>query len=174
MAFKDDSAKKTFYNISLLGISYAGLAINFAIGLMCMIITPLPYFVGAIVCPLVLVLHIVTVIKAKVAVELATDVDAKVEKATAFIYNMRAASESLLARAKTDDIKVFCKKVRDAFKFSDPMSNDALTSIEEQIAVQFRTFGEAVRADDAELTKATAKELLALIEDRNWKCKALK
>ena len=174
MAFKGKTTKNAFYNISLWKVSCAGLIINFVIGLICMIVSPLPYWVGTIVCFIVLVLHILAVIKAKLAVELVTAVDEKTGQTTAFIYDMRSESESLLTSAKTDDVKALCKKVRDAFKFSDPMSNDALASVEEQIAVQFRTFGEAVRADDAELTQATIKELLALISERNNKCKRLK
>ena len=69
------------------------------------------------------------------AIDLVANVDAKVEKATAFIYEMREESESIFARAKTDEAKAVCKKVRDAFKYSDPMSNDALATIEAEIQV---------------------------------------
>ena len=68
MAFKDDSAKKTFYNISLFSVSYAGLVSNFVVGAICMIITPLPYWVGAIICPFIFIVNLIAVIKAKIAV----------------------------------------------------------------------------------------------------------
>ena len=56
--------------------------------------------------------------KEKLATEadkLVKEVDKKIETATAFIYEMREESESVFARAKTDEVKAASKKVRDAF-----------------------------------------------------------
>ena len=41
-AFKADSAKKLFYNISLIRTSYIGLIVSFIVGGLCMLISPLP------------------------------------------------------------------------------------------------------------------------------------
>lgn len=174
MAFKDDSAKKTFYNISLFSVSYAGLVSNFVVGAICMIITPLPYWVGAIICPFIFIVNLIAVIKAKIAVELVSEVDAKVETATAFIYEMREESESLFVRVKSEDFKPLCKKVRDAFKFSDPMSNAGLASVEVEIKNHFEAFSKAVSEGKADVVTSEADELLALIAERNNKCKKLK
>ena len=175
MAFKDDSAKKTFYNLSLFSISYAGLVSNFVVGAICMIITPLPYWVGAIICPFIFIVNLIAVIKAKIAVELVSEVDAKVETATAFIYEMREESESLFARAKADDGKaVICKKVRDAFKFSDPMSKSDLNAVEAEIKTHFDLLKKAIVEGKMDVATAESDELLALISERNNKCKKLK
>ena len=175
MAFKDDSAKKTFYNLSLFSVSYAGLVSNFVVGAICMIITPLPYWVGAIICPFIFIVNLIAVIKAKIAVELVSEVDAKVETATAFIYEMREESESLFARAKADDGKaVICKKVRDAFKFSDPMSKSDLNAVEAEIKTHFDFLKKAIIEGKMDVATAESDELLALISERNNKCKKLK
>ena len=175
MAFKDDSAKKTFYNLSLFSVSYAGLVSNFVVGAICMIITPLPYWVGAIICPFIFIVNLIAVIKAKIAVELVSEVDAKVETATAFIYEMREESESLFARAKADDGKaVICKKVRDAFKFSDPMSKSDLNAVEAEIKTHFDFLKKAIVEEKMDVAIAESDELLALISERNNKCKKLK
>ena len=175
MAFKDDSAKKTFYNLSLFSVSYAGLVSNFVVGAVCMIITPLPYWVGAIICPFIFIVNLIAVIKAKIAVELVSEVDAKVETATAFIYEMREESESLFARAKADDGKaVICKKVRDAFKFSDPMSKSDLNAVEAEIKTHFDFLKKAIVEGKMDVATAESDELLALISERNNKCKKLK
>ena len=174
MAFKDDSAKKTFYNVSLFTVGYAGLIVNFVVGVICMIISPLPSWISAIVCPLVFVLCFIAVIKAKIAVELVSGVDQKVEQATAFVYDMREESESLLARAKTEEAKVVCKKVRDAFKYSDPMSHEGLVSVEVEIKEHFALLAKAIAEDKKDVIEAETEELLALITARNNKCKRLK
>ena len=174
MAFKDDSARKTFYNIPMFSISYAGLVSNAVVGLICMIITPLPYWVGGIICPLIFIVNLVAVIKSKIAAEIVNDVDEKVETAIDFMYDMRADSESLLMRAKTDDVKAICIKVRDAFKYSDPMSSPALESVEAEIKEHFESMKKALVGGKDDVVTAESEELLALIFERNNKCKRLK
>ena len=163
VAFKEESAKKTFYNISL-----------FVVSMICIIVTPLPYWIAAIACSLVLVANIVAVAKAKMTIDVVVSVDEKVEKATAFIYDMREESESLFARVKSEDFKPLCKKVRDAFKFSDPMSNAGLASVEVEIKNHFEAFSKAISEGKADVATSEADELLALISERNNKCKKLK
>ena len=174
MAFKEESIKKTFYNISLFSVSYAGLISSFVVGAICKIITPLPYWVGAIVCPLVLAVNLVAIIKAKIAVELVSGVDQKIEIATSFIYEMREESETALARAKTEEAKAVCKKVRDAFKYSDPMSHEGLVSVEVEIKDHFALFAKAISERNSDVISTESEQLLELITDRNNECKRLK
>ncbi|MBR7112065.1 MAG: hypothetical protein IKC75_04000 [Clostridia bacterium] len=173
-AFKEESAKKTFYNISLFSVSYAGLITMFVVSMICIIVTPLPYWIAAIACSIVLIANIVTVAKAKMAIDVVASVDEKIEKATAFIYDMREESESLFARVKSEGFKPLCKKVRDAFKFSDPMSNAGLASVEVDIKNHFEAFSKAISEGKADVVTYEADEVLALIAERNNKCKKLK
>lgn len=174
LAFKDDSAKQTFYKLSLVTTSYAGLIVCFVVGAICMAIPPLPSWIGAIICVLVLAVNIIAVVKAKAAAEIVSEVDKKVQTATKFIYDMQEESESLLARAKSEEAKSVCKKVRDEFKFSDPMSSSELATVEGEIQTHFDLLKKAVAEGNAEVTTSESEELLALISERNQKCKKLK
>ena len=175
VAFKEESAKKTFYNISLFTVSYAGLISMFVVAMICIIVTPLPYWIAAIACSAVLIANVIAVAKAKIAIDVVANVDEKVEKATAFIYEMREESESLFVRAKADEAKaVICKKVRDAFKFSDPMSKSDLDAVEAEIKTHFELLKKAIVEGKMDVATAESDELLALISERNNKCKKLK
>jgi hypothetical protein len=174
MAFKDESAKKSFLNVSLFTTSYAGLIATFVIAGICMLISPLSGWISAIVCTVVLAINIIAVVKAKIAIELVAEVEKKVEKATSFIYDKRVESDSLLARAKTDDAKAICVKVCDAFKYSDPMSNSDLATVEEEIQAHFTLLKKAIIDGNMEDATAESEEVLALIAERNNKCKRLK
>ena len=175
VAFKEESAKKTFYNISLFTVSYAGLISMFVVAMICIIVTPLPYWIAAIACSAVLVANVIAVAKAKMAIDVVVNVDENVEKATAFIYEMREESESLFVRAKADEAKaVICKKVRDAFKFSDPMSKSDLDAVEAEIKTHFDLLKKAIVEGKMDVATAESDELLALISERNNKCKKLK
>lgn len=174
MAFKADSAKKFFYNISLIKTSYIGLIVSFVVGGLCMIISPLPYWIGVIVCAFVLVLNILSVVKSVVAINEVDRVDEKIKTRTFFIKSLTIDAESLMAQAKSDEIKAECRKICEAIRHSDPMSNDALVSVESQITIQFNSLADAVANDDYELAVAIAKDLSVLISDRNKKCQLLK
>ena len=71
-------------------------------------------------------------------------------------------------------MKTECKKVYEAVRYSDPMSNDALSVIEAKITVKMDELSSAVGADDAAKAKEIADELVILVGDRNKKCRALK
>lgn len=174
IALKDEEPKKTFYKISLLTTSYTGLILSFVFGGLCMVISPLPYWVGILLCAVVLAANIITVLKASVAVDVVSGVDEKVKAQTLFIKSLTVDAEGLVARARSESVKAECKKIYEAIRYSDPMSHDALSSVEGEITVKFSALTEAVKADNSEAVSAAAAELAILVADRNKKCKLLK
>ena len=173
-ALKGDTVKKTFFKLPMLSVSYGGLIATIIVSLLFMIVIPRTCWVSAIACAIVLVVSIIATLKAKVASDIALAVDQKIEKATSFIYGMREDSETLLARAKTDEEKAACKKVRDALKFSDPMSSAELDALEGEIKNQFGIFKDAITEGAKDVADEKCEELLTLITERNNKCKRLK
>lgn len=173
-ALKDDDIKKTFYNVSLISTSYTGLILSFIFGGLCMLISPLPYWVGIILCAIVLGFNIIAVVKATAVIDIASGIDEKVKESTLFIKSLTVDAESLMSRAKSENIKAECKKVYEAVRYSDPMSNSALASIESEITIKFSNFSGAVVSDDFDVVAKSSKELVILIGERNKKCKLLK
>lgn len=173
-ALKDDDIKKTFYNISLISTSYTGLILSFVFGGLCMIISPLPYWVGIILCAIVLAFNIIAVVKASAVIDIVSGIDEKVKESTLFIKSLTVDAESLMSRAKSEAVKAECKKVYEAVRYSDPMSNGALASIESEITIKFSNFSNAVVSEDSEAVVTLAEEIIILLGDRNKKCKLLK
>lgn len=173
-ALKDSDIKKTFYNVSLISTSYTGLILSFVFGGLCMIVSPLPYWVGIILCAIVLAFNIIAVVKAGTVVDLVSEIDDKVKAKTFFIKSLTIDAESLNTRAKNENIKAACKKVYEAVRYSDPMSNGALTSIESDITIKFAKLSEAVISEDSETVVTLADEIIILLGERNKKCKLLK
>lgn len=173
-AFKADNAKKMFYNISLIQTSYMGLIVSFVVGGLCMLIAPLPYWVGVIICAIVLVANFLSVVKVTVAIEEVERIDIKVKTQTFFIKSLTVDADTLMASAKSEAVRAECRKVYEAIRYSDPMSNDALASVEGQITIKFAELSNAVKIDDFEKVVEIANEVVVLIGDRNKKCKLLK
>lgn len=173
IALKTDDKTKLFYNIPIIRVSYTGLILTLVFGALCMAISNLPNWVGIIVCLLVLAFTAIAVIKAKAAADVVENIDAKVKAKTIFVKTLTVDAENLFARATTPEAKDACKKVFEAVRYSDPMSNDALAGVESQITLKFNEFSNAM-AGGAENIAALSDELVVLIGDRNKKCKLLK
>lgn len=173
-ALKDGDIKKTFYNISLISTSYTGLILSFIFGGLCMIISPLPYWVGIILCAIVLGFNVIAVVKATAAIDIVSGIDKKMKESTLFIKSLTVDAENLISRAKSENIKVECKKVYEAVRYSDPISNGALTSIESDITIKFSKLSDAVVSEDSAAVVTLADEITILLGDRNKKCKLLK
>ncbi len=173
-AFRAENAKKFFYNLPLITVSYTGLILTLILGGLCMAIPDVPNWLGAIVGAVVLAFTALAVIKASAAADIVESVDKNVAEKTAFLRKATADAEVILASAKSAEVKAECKKVYEALRYSDPMSNEALSVTETKITAKLDELKAATAADDAEKTKATAGELILLIKERNAKCKALK
>ena len=127
-----------------------------------------------IVCAIVLVANVLFVVKATAAIDEIERIDTKVKTQTFFIKSLTVDVDTLMAQAKSEDIKAECRKVYEVIRYSDPMSNDALASVESQITVKFAELSDAVKEDNAEKVAEIANEVIILIGDRNKKCKLLK
>ena len=172
--FKANNATKIFYNLSLVKIGYVGLIASFVVGGLCMLISPLPYWVGVVACAVVLAANILSILKATAAVAEVERIDRKIKVQTSFVKMLTIDADTLMAQAKSDGVKAECRKVYEAIRYSDPMSNEALASVECQITVKFADLSDAVKADDVAKVAELANEVVILIGDRNKKAKVLK
>ena len=172
--FKANNATKLFYNLSLVKIGYVGLIASFVVGGLCMLISPLPYWVGMIVCAVVLAANILSILKATATVTEVERIDSKIKIQTSFVKMLTIDADTLMAQAKSDAVKAECRKVYEAIRYSDPMSNDALASVESQISVKFSELFDAVKTDDFTSVTEIANDIIILINNRNQKCRASK
>ncbi len=172
-AFQAENAQKMFYNLPLITISWSGLIAIMVIGSVMMLIPDFPAWIAAVVCVLIVALHAIAIAKASWAAEAVERVDEKVKNQTSFIRNMTAEAQGLIDRAKSEEARAECKKVYEALRYSDPVSNDALADVEGQIELGFNELSNAVTSCNEDVGPIANKLVLA-IDDRNRKCKALK
>lgn len=171
---KENNVKKSFYKLPLIKVSTYGLIITFIIGSICMLITAIPYWVAVIMCAIILVLTVIAIVKADSAAEHINEIDVKSKDDTYFIKLLTIDSQSLLTYSNNDEIKVACKKVYETIRYSDPVSNESLTSLENEIKLWFAAFSGAVKEGNVEKVNATSNECLRLLYDRNKKIRVLK
>lgn len=174
IALKDNSSQKLFYHLPLITISYTGLIVTLIFGSLTMIIPNLPNWVGIIVCLLILAFCAVSVIKAGGAAEAVAQTDEKIAVQTSVIRSMTADAQALMAYADDTQIQADCKKVYEALRYSDPMSNGALVEINNRLSDKMYKFSEFVKVNDVDNANALADEILRIINERNIKCKQSK
>lgn len=172
--FKQDSNDKRFLNIPIISLSYTALLVSIIVGVVAMAIPFIPYWVGIILDVLIVAFYAIAIISSKAAADTIENIDKKVKTQTFFIKSLTVDAENLLPRAKSDETKVIAKKVYEAIRYSDPMSNEALSSVESQITIKFNEFSNAVIEDNKFLVETLGNELIILVNDRNKKCKLLK
>lgn len=173
-AFSAKSAQKFFYRIPLIRISWTGLIPTLIFGVLAMAIPNLPNWVGIILCFAVLAFNAISLVKANTAADLVEEIDEKIKMQTFFVKSLTVDAECLMVRAMDETAKVACKKVYEAARYSDPMSHDALASIESDITVRFAKLSAAVSNNETELINSLADEVAILLDSRNKKCKLLK
>ncbi len=172
--FKGEKADNKFLSIPLISTAYVGLIVVVIIGSIFMALPVLPVWLSAIICILVAGYFIIACVKAESAKNIVEKIEENVKQKTQFIKMSILDVESIYNRAPTEDIKSTVKKVYEALKYSDPMSNSALEEIESEIAVMLRKLKDVVVKNEQNMVKDVVTELLILVKERNSKCKALK
>ena len=174
VAFKAENLEKLFYNVPILSVSYTGLIVMLVVGALAMALPGFPRWIAVVVCVIILAITAIAVLKASAAADLVQETGKKVKVKTAFMKSLTADAESLMSAVSDENLKAACRKVSEAIRYSDPMSADGFEGIESQISIKFSDFKDYVTSGNEEIVEKTAKELLALIEDRNNRCKILK
>lgn len=174
VGLKDDNLTKVFYNIPLLRVSVIGVVVTAIAGSIFMAIPTAETWIAAVVSVIVLAFVAIATIKAHAAGDIAQSVEKKIKEQTFFIRTLTVDAQNLMARAVTPEAQSLVKKVYEAVRYSDPMSNESLSEIEGRIGYEFRIFEAAVKSGDTAAMENQAQELLILLDNRNNKCKALK
>ena len=173
LAFKAENAEKFFYNFPLIYISFVGTVIMLIVAGLTMAISAIPVWVGIVFCLIILAFTAIAIINVSVTSETVSNIDTKIKAQTLFIKMLTADATNLMSKAQTKEAKEITKKVYEIIRYSDPVSNDALSSIESQITVRFKEFENAICKNSQKAT-SLGEELIILIEYRNTKCKLLK
>lgn len=163
---------KMFYDIPVITVSYGGLIATLICGAVVMLVPQIPVWAGIIACLVILAFTATAVIKAMAVSDIVSETDSRVMEDTMFIRTLTADAEILAANAGDDGIKAVCRKVYEAARYSDPVSDAALADIESQIRSGFTSLADAVaKGGDA---AAEAEKITALLAERNSKCKSMK
>lgn len=174
IALNSKTNAKLFNNIPLITTSIVETVVSSIAGAIFIAVPGIKSWAVVVVSAIILAISAIVSIIAKSTADTVSHIDDKIKKQTSFIKGITLDAELLMSSAGNDEIKAEIKKVYEAFRFSDPMSSDALNDVEDRIQNQFNLLQEVVITENTEKVSQVSKDLLNLIDYRNKKCKISK
>lgn len=123
---------------------------------------------------LLLAIYLVFAISCFLAKTTIEEVKEKVAVKTQFIRLLMVEVEGVENRCADAETKAEIAKLAEEIRYSDPMSDEALSDIEAELSGAVAELKSAVNAGDNDNAKFFCNKASMLLADRNNKCKALK
>ncbi len=161
-----DSKQILFYNIPIVYISYCSLIACIIVGVLCMLNSNMPIWIAIIASVIVIGVNAIAVLKAKATIDIVEAIDTRVKEETSFIRDLTAQAKALSSSATSPEAKEACNKVYEALRYSDPVSSDVVSNVEQEIVQKFMEFSCAIKSNDDSFC-ISSKDLLATISYRN-------
>lgn len=102
------------------------------------------------------------------------DIEAHIEQKCETLHALRLDLERITSHAPDAQLSDALGKLTEEVRFSDPVSNAALTSLEEMLQQTIRELEQAVLQKDSAQVQALIKKASLLLDERNQKCLASK
>lgn len=174
LVFRKGSAEQQFLRLPIIYVSYIALVATLIVEIICVVIPVTKNWLGFTLGFILLASYGIAVIKTVAAAEIIENTERKLKEDTRFVLSLRTEAELLQKQVCNPAVSAQVKKVSEAVRYSDPRSNAVLEELEGRLYVAFTAFAEAVKAGDENLCKEKAEAFLALLEERNSKCRLLK
>ena len=144
----------SFFELGLMGV----------VGLLCMAIPSLPYWLGIALCYIVLALSVLFLISAKVVGENAVYANTSLNTKTAFMRELTDQAQRLIFSAKTAQAKEIATKIYEAIRYSDTISLEATKEDELAISERLSSLEGSINDIGIEGLQNKADEILQLID----------
>jgi hypothetical protein len=165
---KVETLKSKFLGLPLLHIGIAYLVIQVIALVVFTAASSVPTWISAVICVLILGISAICMISSETGRSEIEKIETKVQKKVFHIKELQVDVEMMAENESDPQIRTALLKLAEKFHFSDPISSEELTLIEEQI-------NQKVSELKSENDKvALIDNITMLLTERNKKCKLLK
>ena len=165
---KNPDAKSRFYGfpIARIGVIY-GL-VQLIAGFIFMVLSQwAPVWAAVLVYAIALGATVIGLVSAEAVVSEIHVQDAKLKKNVSLMRSLQSKVNQMAAQSENVDIKALA----DALRYSDPVSNDAITDAEADLAATVDELQSAYVDGDSEAVAKLCRRASALLAERNRLCK---
>lgn len=166
------SVKSKFYGfpIAKIGIVYMITQLLFSI-IAIVLAQYIPVWIAIIVFVLMFCVALIGFIVADVARDEIERQDEKYATNIKCIQELRSKTHSLISQIENVEAKKVLSELSDAFNYSDPVSNDFLVEIENELQIMVGELQQCVIDSDIENVKIMCKKISITLTERNRLCK---
>jgi hypothetical protein len=161
-----------FLDWPLVYVSGAYMAVQFVLAFLIMSINALGATAANLIQIIPLAIFALLSVSSVFGRNIVDEVDTKQKHQMFFVKNLTADIESLARKAVTPEAKAKLGRLYEAARYSDPVSCDALSALENAIGVKVGELSSAL-VDGCDVS-ALCEEIMLMIADRNAKCESLK
>ena len=165
---KEDTLKSKFLGLPVVHVSVVYLVVQIVAFAVFVAVPELPIWSAIIACAAILGFSVIFMIAGEAGRGEIERVEAKVQKKVFFIKELQADVELLIDREADIEIRTALQQLAEKIRFSDPMSDDTLSEIENAITVKVSE----LKTESNRLI--IIQELNSLLTERNKKVKILK
>lgn len=165
---KNPDAKSRFYGfpIAKIGVIYG--AVQLAAGLVLMALAAtVPAWIAVLVYAVALGAAVIGLVSAEAVVSEIHVQDAKLKNNVSLMRSLQSKINQIAAQSEDKGIKALAEE----FRYSDPVSSDALAEIERDLAAVVDELQAAVVDGDGEATDKLCRKAAATLAERNRLCK---
>ncbi|MCD8125490.1 MAG: hypothetical protein LUE23_10790 [Lachnospiraceae bacterium] len=165
---KNKSMKSKFMGLPVVYVSVMYLLAQIIAFAVFMAFPMLPSWSAIVVCVIIVGVFAINTITADVAIEEIERVEVKTQNKVSYLRNFQTNIELLAEEESDTEVQRALNQLAEKIRYSDPMSSNELEEIEESISAKVTDLQSST--DKMSLIK----EVNALLNERNKKCKNLK
>ncbi len=170
-SFGKEDARSRFYGfpIARLGIYY--LVVQLIVSIIEIALSKfLPTWVVILINVLILAAALVGCITTETMRDEIAAQDTKLKKSVSNMRELQSLTASLVNQADDAELKKLLQKVADEFRYSDPLTSDKTSALEEDMHSQIGDLQQALVDGDVVGTKTLCSKLLDCLRERNRIC----
>lgn len=169
---KGIDARSKFYGFPIARIGALYLIAQLALGLLAMALTKwVPAWVDAIVFVVILAIAAIGCITADIMRDEVERQDIKLKTDVSVMRSMQCKVSVLVNQCKNPELKDELKKLEEDFRFSDPVSNEALVDSESSLAACLDELQNSLANGNVETATASCRKAKTMLVERNRLCK---
>ena len=165
---KNPDAKSRFYGFPIAKIGAVYGLVQLIAGLIFMALSQwIPVWVAVLVYAIALGAAVIGLVSAEAVVSEIHVQDAKLKKDVSLMRSLQSKVNQMASQTENAEIKALA----DEFRYSDPVSNDAIADAEADLAAAVDELQTAYVDDDSEAMTKLCRKASALLAERNRLCK---
>ena len=166
--WKQGNQKSKFLGLSTLYVGSIYLVAQIVVFAIFKAVPTFPTWSAVVICCVILGIAIISILSVQSAQTEIERVENKVNTKVSYIQNMQTEVEMLAEIETNPEVKEKLKELAEKIRFSDPMSNEKLQALENNIAEEIKAF------DCSGDKNKSIEKIETLVTQRNKMCKNLK